>query len=82
VNFVLSNKHKNWNLISFTCADLKINTVSAVLKEKNVKESAIKFDFYSSTQVAEIKNLGGHSKITIMVDDETTFSKSILDAAS
>ena len=89
VNFVLSNKHKELEFDKFYLCGPEdmINTVSAVLKEKNVKESAIKFElFTSSTQVTEIKDLGGHSKITIMVDDEeTTFEMSqkqtILDAA-
>jgi ring-1,2-phenylacetyl-CoA epoxidase subunit PaaE len=89
VNFVLSNKHKELEFDKFYLCGPEdmINTVSAVLKEKNVKESAIKFElFTSSTQVHEIKDLGGHSKITIMVDDEeTTFEMSqkqtILDAA-
>lgn len=89
VNFVLSNKHKELEFDKFYLCGPEdmINTVSAVLKEKNVKESAIKFElFTSSTQVHKIKDLGGHSKITIMVDDEeTTFEMSqkqtILDAA-
>jgi ring-1,2-phenylacetyl-CoA epoxidase subunit PaaE len=89
VNFVLSNKHKELEFDKFYLCGPEdmINTVSAVLKEKNVKESAIKFElFTSSTHVHEIKDLGGHSKITIMVDDEeTTFEMSqnqtILDAA-
>jgi ring-1,2-phenylacetyl-CoA epoxidase subunit PaaE len=46
VNFVLNNKHKELDLISFTFATRMINTVSAVLKEKNVKESAIKFELF------------------------------------
>ena len=89
VNFVVGNKHKELEFDKFYLCGPEdmINTVSATLKEKNVKESAIKFElFTSSTQVAEIKDLGGHSKITIMVDDEeTTFEMSqkqtILDAA-
>jgi ring-1,2-phenylacetyl-CoA epoxidase subunit PaaE len=45
--------------------------------EKNVKESAIKFEFFYSSHENVIKDLGGHSKITIMVDDEeTTFEMS------
>ena len=89
VNFVVGNKHKELEFDKFYLCGPEdmINTVSATLKEKNVKESAIKFElFTSSTQVAEIKDLGGHAKITIMVDDEeTTFEMSqkqtILDAA-
>ena len=89
VNFVVGNKHKELEFDKFYLCGPEdmINTVSATLKETNVKESAIKFElFTSSTQVTEIKDLGGHSKITIMVDDEeTTFEMSqkqtILDAA-
>ena len=64
-----------------------INTISDILKERNVKESAIKFElFTSSVHENEIKDLSGHSKITIMVDDEeTSFEMSqkqtILEAA-
>ncbi|MFV8441369.1 2Fe-2S iron-sulfur cluster-binding protein [Flavobacterium sp. LB2P44] len=90
VNFVLNNKHKELEFDKFyLCGpEEMINTVSAVLKEHNVKESAIKFElFSSSTKENKIeKSLGGHSKITIMVDDEeTTFEMSqkqtVLDAA-
>ena len=90
VNFVLNNKHKELEFDKFyLCGpEEMINIVSGVLKEKNVKESNIKFElFATSTQVNEIKkSLGGHSKITILVDDEeTTFEMSqkqtVLDAA-
>jgi ring-1,2-phenylacetyl-CoA epoxidase subunit PaaE len=49
-----------------------INTVSAVLKRKRKRICYQIRTFTSSTQVNEIKDLGGHSKITIMVDDEET----------
>ena len=90
VNFVLNNKHKELAFDKFyLCGpEEMINTVSGVLKEKNVKESAIKFElFTSSTQENQIHNsLEGHSKITVMVDDEeVSFEMSqkqtILDAA-
>jgi ring-1,2-phenylacetyl-CoA epoxidase subunit PaaE len=64
-----------------------IELVTGVLKEKNVKESAIKFElFTSSSHENVIQDLGGHSKITVMVDDEeTTFEMSqkqtLLEAA-
>lgn len=46
VNFVLNNKHKELEFDKFfLCGpEEMINTVSNVLKEKNVKESAIKFE--------------------------------------
>ena len=90
VNFVLNNKHKELEFDKFyLCGpEEMINTVSGVLKEKNGKESAIKFELFStSSQENKIeKSLEGHSKITVMVDDEeTTFEMSqkqtILEAA-
>lgn len=90
VNFVLNNKHKELQFDKFfLCGpEEMINTVSNVLKEKNVKESAIKFElFTSSSEEHEIQgSQEGHTKITVLVDDEeTTFEMSkkqtILDAA-
>lgn len=90
VNYALNTKHATLQFDKFyLCGpEEMINTVSNVLKEKNVKESAIKFElFTSSSQENPIKeSLSGHSKITVMVDDEeTTFEmsqkQSILDAA-
>jgi ring-1,2-phenylacetyl-CoA epoxidase subunit PaaE len=90
VNFVLNNKHKELEFDKFyLCGpEEMINTVSAILKEKNVKDSAIKFElFTSSSQEMEIKtSLEGHTKITVLVDDdEVSFEMSqkqtILDAA-
>lgn len=90
VNFVLNNKHRELEFDKFyLCGpEEMINTVSGILKEKNVKDSAIKFElFTSSSQENEIKtSLEGHTKITVLVDDdEVTFEMSqkqtILDAA-
>ncbi|REG98943.1 ferredoxin--NADP reductase [Flavobacterium aquicola] len=90
VNYALNNKHSSLEFDKFyLCGpEEMINTVSNVLKEKNVKESAIKFElFTSSTQENPIKeSLSGHSKITVIVDDEETSfemsqKQSILDAA-
>ena len=90
VNFVLNNKHKELEFDKFfLCGpEEMINTVSGILKEKNVKESAIKFElFTSSSEEHEITaSLEGHTKITVMVDDEeVSFEMSqkqtILDAA-
>jgi ring-1,2-phenylacetyl-CoA epoxidase subunit PaaE len=51
VNFVLNNKHKELQFDKFfLCGpEEMINTVSAILKEKNVKESAIKFELFTSS---------------------------------
>ena len=90
VNFVLNNKHKELEFDKyFLCGpEEMINTVSTVLKERNIKESAIKFELFS-TSVSENKiekSLEGHSKITILVDsEEVSFEMSqkqtILEAA-
>ncbi|QYJ69077.1 ferredoxin--NADP reductase [Flavobacterium litorale] len=90
VNFVLKNKHKEKEFSKFyLCGpEAMIKTVSEVLKESNVPEKCIKFELFS-TPIAENEidvSLEGHSKITVMVDDEeTTFDMSqkmtILDAA-
>ncbi|MFE3868359.1 2Fe-2S iron-sulfur cluster-binding protein [Flavobacterium sp. LS2P90] len=90
VNFVLNNKHKELEFDKFyLCGpEEMINLVSDVLKEKNVKESAIKFELFTTSSHENVikENLEGHSKITVMVDDEeTTFEMSqkqtILEAA-
>jgi ring-1,2-phenylacetyl-CoA epoxidase subunit PaaE len=90
VNTILNTKHAELNFDKFyLCGpEEMITTVSGVLKEKNVKESAIKFELFTSATPENTSNqsLEGHSKITIMVDDEeTTFEMSqkqtILDAA-
>jgi ring-1,2-phenylacetyl-CoA epoxidase subunit PaaE len=90
VNFVLKNKHKELEFEKFyLCGpEQMITSVSDVLKENNVKESAIKFELFTpSAEENEIKKaLGGHTKITVLVDDEeTTFEMSqkqtILEAA-
>ncbi|MBP4141202.1 ferredoxin--NADP reductase [Flavobacterium sp. P4023] len=90
VNFVLKNKHKELEFDKFyLCGpEPMINLVSDVLKEHNVKDTAIKFELFAASIVENTieKSLSGHSKITIMVDDEeTTFEMSqkqtVLDAA-
>ncbi len=90
VNFVLNNKHKELEFDKFyLCGpEEMINTVSKVLKEHNIKDSAIKFELFSASSAENKieKSLEGHTKITITVDDdETTFEMSqkqtILEAA-
>lgn len=90
VNFVLNTKHKELDFDKFYLCGPEdmINIVSAVLKERNIKESAIKFELFStSTSESKIeKSLEGHTKITVLVDgDETTFEMSqkqtVLEAA-
>jgi ring-1,2-phenylacetyl-CoA epoxidase subunit PaaE len=90
VNFILNNKHKELDFDKFyLCGpEEMINTVSNVLKERNIKETAIKFELFStSTSESKIdKSLEGHTKITVLVDgDATTFEMSqkqtVLEAA-
>ena len=90
VNYALNNKHKELKFDKFyLCGpEEMIELVSTVLKEKNVKESAIKFELFTASSHENVikENLEGHSKITVMVDDEeTTFEMSqkqtILEAA-
>ncbi len=90
VNYILREKHASLDFDKFyLCGpEEMINTVSDTLKEKNIKESAIKFELFSAStkENAIEQSLDGHAQITVMVDDEeTTFEMSakqtILDAA-
>lgn len=90
VNYILKEKHANLDLDKFYLCGPEdmINTVSEALKEKNIKESNIKFELFSTSakEHAIEQSLEGHAQITVMVDDEeTTFEMSakqtILDAA-
>ncbi|NBL65802.1 2Fe-2S iron-sulfur cluster binding domain-containing protein [Flavobacterium sp. NST-5] len=90
VNFVFKNKHAGTEFDKFYLCGPEdmINTVNQVLLENNIKEKHIKFELFS-TSAKEKKideNLDGHTKVTVMVDDEeTTFDMSqkmtLLDAA-
>ncbi|HKO76965.1 MAG TPA: 2Fe-2S iron-sulfur cluster-binding protein [Flavobacterium sp.] len=89
VNYVLSNKYSQVNFSKFyLCGpEEMIDIICTVLKEKNVSESAIKYElFTSSVQEKTIEEFyKGHSKISIKVDDEETSfemsqNQSILDA--
>ncbi|AWI25058.1 ferredoxin--NADP reductase [Flavobacterium pallidum] len=90
VNFILNNKYKNVAFDKFyLCGpEEMINTVSNVLKEHNIPEKDIKFELFSTTLTKDNIDhpLEGHTKITVLVDDEeTTFEMSkkqtLLDAA-
>lgn len=90
VNFVLNNKHKEKEFDKFyLCGpEEMINLVSDVLKEHNVPEKNIKFELFSTSSVEnpEAASHEGHTKITVLVDDEeATFEMSqkqtILEAA-
>ena len=91
VNFVLNNKHKEKEFDKFyLCGpEEMINLVSNVLKEHNVADKNIKFELFSTSTANENPNAEkhtGHTKITVLVDDEeTTFEMSqkqtVLEAA-
>lgn len=78
VNYVLNNKHKEIDFDKFyLCGpEEMINAVANALKEHNIKESAIKFELFFAADNSNPKTAenapGGHTKITILVDDEET----------
>lgn len=90
VNFILNNKYKELEFDTFwLCGpEEMITTVSGVLKEHNFPEKNVKFELFvapKSEKPADV-HVEGHTKITVMVDDEeTTFEMSkkqtLLDAA-
>ena len=91
VNFVLNNKHKEKAFDKFyLCGpEAMINLVSDVLAAHNVAQKNIKFELFSTSKADEntsAESHTGHTKITVMVDDEeTTFEMSqkqtVLEAA-
>jgi len=91
VNFVLNNKHKEKEFSKFyLCGpEEMINLVSDILKEHNIADKNIKFELFSTSTSAEKEiatSENGHTKITVLVDDEeTTFEMSqkqtLLEAA-
>ncbi len=76
VNFVLKNKHseKTFDKYYLCGPEEMINLVSGVLKEHNVPEKDIKFELFttSSSENVDASLLGGHTKITVVVDNEET----------
>lgn len=90
VNFVMNNKHaeKEFSKFYLCGPEEMINTVSTVLKEKNISEKDIKFELFSAStkENAVDTSKNEHTKIVVMVDgDETTFEMSskqtLLEAA-
>lgn len=90
VNFVLKNKYKDIEFDKFyLCGpEEMINIVSEVLKESNVSPKNIKFELFTASATEHVieQSLEGHTKITVLVDDEeTTFEMSqkqtVLEAA-
>lgn len=90
INFIFDNKHKEKDFDKFyLCGpEAMINLATTVLKEHNVADKNIKFELFTATgtENTEASSHEGHTKITVLVDDEeTTFEMSqmqtILDAA-
>lgn len=90
VNFMLTTKYSQFEFDKFyLCGpEEMINLVSTILKEHNILDKNIKFELFStSSSENTIVNLNeGHTKITILVDGETTTfemsqKQTILEAA-
>ena len=91
VNFILKNKHAEIEFSKFyLCGpEEMINLVSDTLKENNISTTDLKFEVFSTSsfgETASSEGLEGHTKISILVDDEeTTFEMSqkqtLLEAA-
>ena len=91
VNFVLNTKHKEKEFDKFyLCGpEEMINLVSNVLKEHNVPEKNIKFELFSTSTTNDnpsAESHTGHTKITVLVDDEETIfemsqKQTVLEAA-
>ena len=77
VNFILKNKHseKTFDKYYLCGPEEMINLVSSVLKENNVSEKDVKFELFTTSSTENEKTtqqLDGHTKITVVVDDEET----------
>ena len=90
VNFVLNTKHaeKEFDKFYLCGPEEMINTVSDVLKSRNVAEKNIKFELFtaSKTEKTIATDAHLHTHVTMLVDgDESTFEMSpkqtILEAA-
>ena len=90
VNYVMENKHVGTIFSKFyLCGpEEMIQSVSEVLKEKNIAEKDIKFELFSATtkENAIDTSKNDHTQITVLVDgDEATFEMSskqtLLEAA-
>jgi ring-1,2-phenylacetyl-CoA epoxidase subunit PaaE len=90
VNYILKTKHAEMDFSKcYLCGpEEMINIVSDTLKENNISSSDIKFELFStsSNENESVAGAEGHTKISILVDDEeTTFEMSqkqtVLEAA-
>jgi len=91
VNLIVKSEYKHLNIDAFYLCGPEgmIHTVKDVLTDHNVDENRIHFELFKAAKPSEIKDTveaTGHTKITILVDDEeSTFEmsqkQSILEAA-
>ena len=92
VNLVVKNKYKHIDVDAYyLCGpEAMIHTVKDVLTENGADENAIHFELFKAAKPAEIEKetavATGKSKITVVVDDETTTfemstKQTILEAA-
>lgn len=77
VNHFVNHKHKEKSFAKFyLCGpEEMIFAVSETLREHNVPEKDIKFELFSTAKKPESAtqdNASGHTKITVLLDDETT----------
>ncbi|MCL6293400.1 ferredoxin--NADP reductase [Jejuia spongiicola] len=77
VNYVMKNKHKHIDVDAFyLCGpEAMIHTVKDVLTEHDIDENRIHFELFKAAKPAEITEdivHSGKTKITVVVDDETT----------
>ncbi|WP_034042313.1 ferredoxin--NADP reductase [Wocania ichthyoenteri] len=77
VNYVMKNKHKHIDVDAYyLCGpEAMIHTVKDVLTEHDIDENRIHFELFKAAKPAEIEEgvtASGKTKITVVVDDETT----------
>lgn len=77
VNYVMKNKHKHIDVDAYyLCGpEAMIHMVKDVLTEHDIDENRIHFELFKAAKPAEIEEdvtPSGKTKITVVVDDETT----------
>ncbi|MGB3605684.1 MAG: ferredoxin--NADP reductase [Psychroserpens sp.] len=91
VNYALKNKFKDINANAYYLCGPEgmINTVKNVLMEHEINENLIHFELFKTAKADLLKTEGvakGHTKVTVLVDDETSVfemsqDQTILEAA-
>lgn len=76
VNFVLKNKHKEFDFENFyLCGPNEmISQVKDILKENTVSEDKIKFELFTTAETEKKieQNQDGQCRVTVLLDDEET----------